>query len=583
MIAAPGEDSGEGWARAATVAALLAVDPAGLGGVSLRALAGPARDAWIATLRGLLPVGTPVTRLPLNTGDDRLLGGLDLVATLRTGRAMAERGILARADGGVVLLAMAERVGEGTAARLNAALDVGELALERDGLAGRFASRIGVVALDEGMAADERPLAALLDRLAFLLDLDGLRALDPPLHTADDVAAARLMLPRVEASEAIVSALCSTAIALGVSSLRAASLALRVARCCAALDGREAVSEEDATLAGALVLGPRATRLPASAEERGDAEDDPAREAEAKNDGEQRRAPDLADVVLASARANVPAGVLSQLQLVGASGRAANAGKAGARREDARRGRPVGNRRGELRSGARLDVVATLRAAAPWQAVRRMSPATDARRLDIRPEDFRVTRFEQRSETTVIFVVDASGSSALNRLAEAKGAVELLLADCYVRRDQVALLAFRGVAASLLLPPTNSLVRAKRSLAGLAGGGGTPLATAVDAAAALADAVRRRGPTPLVILLTDGRANVARDGTPGRARAADEASQAARAFRSHAITALLIDTSPKPQPQARALAQEMGGTYLPLPYADSATISRAVRDAVPNR
>ncbi len=266
----------------------------------------------------------------------------------------------------------------------------------------------------------------------------------------------------------------------------------------------------------------------------------------------------MADLVLAAVQAAIPAGVLSQLQLAGAMGRAASAGKAGALRAAMRRGRPIGTRRGEPRSGARLDIVATLRAAAPWQAIRRLSRPGAPQRLDIRPDDFRLVRFQQRSETTVIFVVDASGSSALNRLAEVKGAVELLLADCYARRDRVALLAFRGTAATLLLPPTNSLVRAKRSLAGLAGGGGTPLATAVEAAAALADDVRRRGPTPLVILLTDGRANIARDGTPGRSRAAEEAQEAARTFRAAGFTALLVDTSPKLQPQARALALEMG-------------------------
>ena len=126
-------------------------------------------------------------------------------------------------------------------------------------------------------------------------------------------------------------------------------------------------------------------------------------------------------------------------------------------------------------------------------------------------------------------MVDASGSAALNRLGEAKGAVELLLAECYARRDQVALLAFRGRAAELLLPPTSSLVRAKRSLSALPGGGGTPLAAGLDAALAAAAAERRRGRTPTVVLLTDGRANVARDGAGDRARAEADALAAARA------------------------------------------------------
>ena len=197
-----------------------------------------------------------------------------------------------------------------------------------------------------------------------------------------------------------------------------------------------------------------------------------------------------------------------------------------------RRGRPNGVLRGELRSGAKLNVIETLRAAAPWQPLRRRE-ADEVRwrtrpRILIRKDDFRITRFKQRSETTTIFVVDASGSAALHRLAEAKGAVELLLADCYIRRDQVALIAFRGDAAELLLPPTRSLARAKRSLAGLPGGGGTPLAAGLDAAFALADLIRRKGQTPTVILLTDGRANIARDGAQGRPRAEEDAMSAAR-------------------------------------------------------
>jgi magnesium chelatase subunit D len=168
----------------------------------------------------------------------------------------------------------------------------------------------------------------------------------------------------------------------------------------------------------------------------------------------------------------------------------------------------------------------------------------------------------------------------LFRLAEAKGAIELLLAECYVRRDQVAVLAFRGVGAEVLLPPTRSLVRARRGLAGLPGGGGTPLAAGIETAATLAARVRRGGSTPVVVLLTDGRANVGRDGQGGRARAQQDALEAARALGAQRLQVVLIDTSVRPEPAARALALAAGARYLPLPQADAARLALAVQAAV---
>ena len=505
--------------------------------------------------------------------DGRLLGGLDLAATLKAGRPVAERGLLAEADGGVIVLAMAERIGPATAARIAAALDAGEAVLERDGLALRIPARFGVVALDEGATEEEVPPAALIDRLAFRVDLAGIAFADAVdcVPSADELAVARARLPLVRTDDAMVEALCGAASALGIASLRAPLFALRVARAAAAVDGRAEVSGTDAALAARLVLAPRATRLPppeepaadeAEAPDAGDATDDSPVEADRP----------LEDQVLEAAQAAIPAGLLASLQ-PGRLRRSHSSGRAGALYQSRLRGRPVGAHPGEPRAGARLDVIETLRAAAPWQRLRRR----EARRIEVRRDDFRITRYRQRSETTAIFVVDASGSAALHRLAEAKGAVELLLTDCYVRRDRVALLAFRGRGAEILLPPTRSLVRAKRSLASLPGGGGTPLASGIDAAAVLADAVRRRGGTPVVVFLTDGRANVGRDGSGGRPQAEEDALAAARFLRGGGLTALLIDTSPQPQALARRLAAEMNATYLPLPQASAATLSGAVQ------
>ncbi|MBK1732792.1 magnesium chelatase subunit D [Thiococcus pfennigii] len=583
------------WDDAALAATLLAIDPIGLGGVALRALAGPVRERWLELLQELLSEGTALRRIPLHVTDGRLLGGLDLAATLRSGRPVAERGLLVEADGGVVVLAMAERVSPTTAARLTAALDVGEVVLERDGLALRTPARFGVVALDEGVADDERLPTALLDRLAIPLDLTEIapREAVGSLFDADDVVAARARLAQVQAGEAAIESLCAAAVALGIGSLRASLHGLRVARAAAALAGRDEVTDADLAVAGRLVLAPRATVLP-MAEPPPDQEvpedsppppeDEPPSNEEQSEEETTIDEQTLTDLVLEAAKAAMPAHLLAQLAMAGRSrGRSRSSGKAGMIQQGSLRGRPAGVRRGEPRAGARMNVVETLRAAAPWQRLRRAESQAEGRegrpRVEVRAEDFRITRYKQRSETTTIFVVDASGSSALHRLAEAKGAIELLLADCYVRRDRVALIAFRGREAELLLPPTRSLVRAKRSLAGLPGGGGTPLAAGLDAAVALADGVRRRGGTPVLVLLTDGRANIARDGTGGRARAEEEAMVSARLVRAAELTALLVDTSPRPQEKAAQLAGEMGATYLPLPYADASVVSRAVQAA----
>jgi magnesium chelatase subunit D len=120
-------------------------------------------------------------------------------------------------------------------------------------------------------------------------------------------------------------------------------------------------------------------------------------------------------------------------------------------------------------------------------------------------------------------------------------------------------------------------VRAKRSLAGLPGGGGTPLAAGLEAALRLSMQVRRAGATPIVVLLTDGRGNIARDGTPGRAKAEVDALAMARQLRAARLTTLLVDTSPQPAPAAQRLALELAAHYRALPYAGAAALSAAVK------
>ena len=590
-------------------AALLLVDPAGLGGVLLRSPAGPVRDAWLTLLQTLAPPGMPLPRLPASASEDRLLGGLDLSATLAAGRPVAQAGLLTQADGGIVVAAMAERMPAVNAAHLCAALDQGALRLERDGLTQHLPARVAVVALDESQGEDRPPSAGLADRLGLWVDLSALSLRDTVTADgamAQEVAQARSRLNVVTVPDDLIQALCAATLALGVDSPRAAWAAVRCARAAAALRGEDVADADDAALAARLVLAPRATRQPVAEAppqddssppqepphppadqdppESEDAPDTPPPSEEedppAEPDLDPQNARALEDRLIESAVAAIPAGLLARLASgERVRGRSADAGRAGASAASAVQGRPVGSRRGVPRGGARLHLIDTLRAAAPWQRLRRAHARPGAPPILVRPDDFHLRRHEQKRSTTTIFALDASGSSALYRLAEAKGAVELLLAECYVRRDQVAVLAFRGAAAEVILPPTRSLVRAKRGLAGLPGGGGTPLAAGLDAAAALALRVRRAGGTPVVVVLTDGRANVGRDGLGGRARAQDEALAAARALRAQGGSVIVIDTSVRPEPAARALALAAGARYLALPQANAAALARAVQGA----
>jgi magnesium chelatase subunit D len=598
-VAGPDDDDAEtGWRDAVLSAALLAVDGDGLKGIVLRALPGPVRDRWMAVLAAILPDGTPLRRVPLHITDDRLLGGLDLAATLRNGRPVADAGILVEADGGLLVLAMAERAEPSTLARITATLDTGEVAVERDGFAARRPTRIGVVALDEGVDWDERPPPGLRERLSIHLDLSEVSVreavVDAVAFDAAMIEAARARLPSVEIDEQAIEALCGTALALGVGSLRASGLAVRVARAHAALAGRERVETEDAAAAARLVLACRATRVPAAEpdEPQPDAEPEPPKPQDEQRENQQDDTPPqdlekpLEDQVQEAAEAAIPLGLLAMLQAEARRRGAGSSGRSGASHMVQRGGRPVGSRRGELKSGARVAVLDTLRVAAPWQPIRRAerseepdSTALRGPKVLVRPDDIRLTRFKKRRGTVTIFAVDASGSAALNRLAEAKGAVELLLADCYVRRDEVALIAFRGGRAELMLPPTRSLTRAKRLLSILPGGGGTPLASGIDAAAALAERVVKQGRSVSIVILTDGRPNVNRAGIGGRAEAEADALHAAQAIARSSFPALVVDMAPRPQPFARTLSDSMAALYMPLPRADSRTLSRAVQAA----
>ncbi|MCE2781132.1 magnesium chelatase subunit D [Limnohabitans sp.] len=602
----------ERWNDALTTLQLLQLDPHGFGGVCLRAPHGPVRERWLQALAGL---GIGLVKVPGSVDSERLLGGIDLAHTLQTGQLHLQAGLLQQADQSLVCLPMAERLSPALLAPLVQALEQGQVPPTRHSAA-PTPTRFGVVALDESLPDEPGVGAALAERLGVWLDLNELSPSDIHAALQDEsggsdglqirlspgaLARARLHLSQVQATDAHMQALCAAALGLGIGSLRVPSLALRVACGHAALNGRSTLDADDLGFAARCVLAPRATQWPAepsadqAAAEPAPQEDatpppeppdntDQAPENDAEADNTQDPDPppeqnaepsaeDLQDMMVAAALASLPPHMLDALMTRQGAASHNTSGRSGQTRAGSQRGRPLPPRPGRPGGQARLHVLATLRAAAPKQRLRQ---AHSTGRVAIRVEDFHIQRYQQRASSCLILALDASGSAALQRLAEAKGAVELLLQQSYARRDSVCIVAFRGAQAQLLLPMTRSLVRAKRAMTGLPGGGGTPLALALKMAHEQATQLQRQGVTPILVVLSDGRANVTLQGLGGRAQAQTDAQSWGQQWRASGHRALWIDTSMHPDAQAQQLAATMGASYLPMPQVQSQRMAHAI-------
>ena len=324
------------WDDALWAAAALCVDPTGLRGVWLRAPHGPVRDEWLTLLSSLHPA---LRRLPGHADSERLLGGLDLGATLHAGRAVYQPGVLTQPTPTLLLLPMAERLPDDTAAILGQVLDMGQVNAGRHQAAQD--TFIGLVALDESLE-DEPPMAGgLQERLGIWLDLRHMgRAGGEDEHTrwlldslpSMDLSALREHALNMPLDDVVLRAVCQTADALGVHSLRAALATVRLARLLAALRGSDQVQDEDWGRAARLVLTPRATRVPAPNDQQAaPPEPEPEHPNESPpeeppaDDALEHTPPDplpnppaselqeMAEVLLEAALASLPADVLAQL------------------------------------------------------------------------------------------------------------------------------------------------------------------------------------------------------------------------------------------------------------------------------
>lgn len=576
------------WFDANLIAILLAINPKGLKGVTVKSQFGPVRETWLSYLKQLTSsCGTQVLKAPANISAEQLIGSLDVEASLQAGSLVMSKGLLERVHGNLLLLPMVERMDLQAIALISQALDQ-KNAFDQS-------THFGVIAFDESDSVDESISPRLLDRLAFELYLDQLSLADIKESlevNAEDIQEAKKLLPLVKCSDEYLEVMTKAGFSLGVSSFRANHFALETAKTLAALRGLAEVSQDEVIDAARLVYTPskRAYMPPEmdqsenqSDEDQNDQDPDSQQE-DSQSDQEspdeikqeQPSEQELEDIIVQAVKASIPPKLLRQSKDGMRAGKSSAhvSGKSGSIQKNFLSGRPLGARKGRPTDGKRLDILKSIRAAIPWQRIRKGTLVNNQvnqshSRIDFRAEDLHIKQYLRRRGTVTIFLVDASGSSATQRLAEAKGALEELLAQCYIRRDEVAMLSMRGAKAEVVLPPTRSLARAKRNLAALPGGGGTPLASGFRAANEMAISLQRKGLTPIIVIMSDGKANVNLLGVGGRGGAHADALTAAKELRLKNHRVLFVDTSPQPEILAQELSGMMAAQYFPLPFMGS--------------
>ncbi len=619
----------------------------GLGGVLLSGKGGTAKTVLLRGIAGLADDGAPA-EIPLGVTEDRLWGSLDLQAMLRSGVRRLQPGLLAEANGRSLLADHFNLLPTGVAFSIVEAAQSGSLRLEREGFSACIPAVFRLFAAVQpeegevspglfgafGLYVQLQTVEELAERKEIIrrqLDYEA----DPQAfaqHYAVATAALRLRiaearhrLDAVAPEESAIRLAVQLAREARCQGQRRELAAVEAARALAAWEGRSCCTEADIRRVAAWTLEPWSRAgTPQQAEGRAEetaaasapedrpaaggaagSEEFPARASGGADGGPSGEAGASRDGALNSADSETEASAgESQMEplKVEAAGQAfavrpiafqpgdrkprSGAGRRNLTRSGTPQGRYVGFRRPSGQApAADLALDATLRAAAPFQAVRRR--AAGSGRAVILPEDLRQKVRERRTGTAILLAVDASGSmAARKRMAAVKGAVLSLLQDAYQKRDRIGLLAFRGGAAEELLPLTRSVDLAMKQLRELPTGGRTPLAQALRQGWQILERARRKDKEliPALVLVTDGRANQALDGSisGSAAEVLKECLAVARAFRESGLHALVIDTEQGfiRLEQAAQLAEALGADYCRLEELDGAGVASAVRQMV---
>jgi len=583
-------------------------------------------------------VPAPFVQVPLDVLEDRLLGAVDVEKSVTTGQTVFEPGLLARAHRGVLYVDDINLLDESISNLLLEALSTGWVTVEREGLSVRhpcqplliatfnpeemelrehLMDRIGVcLSADAVPLEQEDRLEAVQRALDFTNDPQGFieRFSENTEQMQTSIVFAREYLKSLNCKREQLKYLCENAIRAGVQGSRGELFASEVARAHAALNGEDVVTADDLTMGVKLCIAPRGTEIqtpqnedemmqqpppppPPQNQEEEENQEEQEQEEEPESEEEQE---DEAPAVPEEFMFDVE-GVALDPEVMKFANKA-KSGKSGSRgmifsEERGRYIKPI-MPKGRVR---KLAVDATMRTAAPYQAKRRereraKNPGVDVSgRVFIEQSDVRAKKMARKAGSLVIFVVDASGSMALNRMNAAKGAAINLLGEAYQSRDKISLITFQGEMAQVTLPPTRSIAKAKNRLERMPCGGGSPLAHALNMAAQTGMNAQKSGDVGevLVVCISDGRANVPLSVSvgeveedappPDKKELKEEVMQTARMLGTlSGFKLLMLDTENKfvSTGVAKEIAAAAQGKYHYIPKASEGAVANVASQAI---